>query len=65
MDDNFHPIDFECSSCKETFRSSRPKEFVRCKCGESFVDQAIHYTRYGGKAKVRENKDEDSKKNID
>lgn len=45
---NFNPVKCQCTICESVIVSSYPGEFVRCECGKSFVDQTIHYGRYGG-----------------
>lgn len=49
---NFNPEIFQCTDCEGTMRSSYPGQFVRCSCGNSFVDQTMHYGRYGGSARA-------------
>lgn len=45
---NFNPEKAQCGICESVMVSSYPGEFVRCKCGASFVDQTHYYGRYGG-----------------
>jgi hypothetical protein len=45
---DFNPEKSQCGICESVIVSSYPGEFVRCKCGASFVDQTYHYGRYGG-----------------
>lgn len=49
---NFNPELFQCTSCLSIMKSSYPGQFVKCECGESFVDQTVHYGRYGGNARA-------------
>jgi hypothetical protein len=45
---DFNPEKSQCGICESVIVSSYPGQFVRCKCGASFVDQTYHYSRYGG-----------------
>jgi len=44
----FKPDKYYTKCCKSILFSSRPGEFVRCKCGKVAVDQTKHYTRVIG-----------------
>lgn len=37
-----------CASCKDEIQSRSRHDFVRCKCGDSFVDGGLDYSRFGG-----------------
>jgi hypothetical protein len=47
----FSPELCQCSICDTILRSEYPGQFRQCECGESFVDQTPHYSRYGGAVK--------------
>lgn len=47
---NFNPELFQCGICEGKMKSSYPGQFSRCNCGKSFVDQTVHYGRFGGAA---------------
>lgn len=49
---NFDPSKCQCKICESVIMSKYPGEFVRCKCGASFVDQTHHYGRYGGSVQL-------------
>jgi hypothetical protein len=38
----------QCTSCGDVVESKHRHDFVRCKCGESFLDGGDEYSRYGG-----------------
>jgi CXCXC repeat len=44
----FNPPTCQCKKCDTVLRSRWEGHFVRCECGESFVDQTRYYSRYGG-----------------
>lgn len=44
----------KCLRCEDEIRSAYPGNFVRCKCGESFVDWNGYYIRCGGAISVLE-----------
>lgn len=48
---DFNPPLCQCLICDTKLKSSYQGEFVSCECGESFVDQTAHYSRYGGSAR--------------
>jgi hypothetical protein len=48
---DFNPPTAQCLDCLDLIRSSYSGEFVKCKCGNSFVDQTLYYSRYGGNIK--------------
>lgn len=52
----------ECEVCNDVMESTRPGDFVGCKCGQSFVDTDRWFPnlhRYGGYAKdVKKDKNE-------
>ena len=37
----------QCKICKDIIESTHRHDFVRCKCGEIFVDGGIDYLRRG------------------
>jgi len=37
-----------CLECKDIIESTHRHDFVRCKCGKSFLDGGEHYMRAGG-----------------
>jgi len=47
----FNPPTCQCTTCDTVLRSRWEGHFVRCECGESFVDQTRYYSRYGGNVK--------------
>jgi hypothetical protein len=56
----FKPHKYQCTDCEDIIFSSRPGEFVTCKCGAISVDETLYYTRWIGQInKFRELKDED------
>jgi len=38
----------QCGTCLEVLQSKWSGHFDSCFCGDSFVDQTYHYSRYGG-----------------
>jgi hypothetical protein len=52
---NFNPELLQCSECDSRLQSQYPGQFVQCECGKSYVDQTIHYGRYGGKVDTIQN----------
>jgi hypothetical protein len=38
----------QCTSCGDVVESKHRHDFVRCKCGKSFLDGGDEYSRYGG-----------------
>lgn len=38
----------KCRSCNDVIQSMSNHDYVRCKCGESFVDGGSYYCRMGG-----------------
>ncbi len=44
----FKTVKYIALCCRDNIHSSYEGEFVRCKCGNGFVDQTSHYTRIGG-----------------
>jgi hypothetical protein len=44
----FNPPKYLAKCCNTIIFSTRPGEFVQCKCGECYVDQTPYYTRGGG-----------------
>ena len=46
----FEPELYFCGICNGKMKSAWQGQFVRCECGESFVDQTNYYYRWGGKA---------------
>lgn len=52
---------YRCKSCKDVIFSRWPRDFCRCKCGKSFVDMGVGYSRIGGEAEpYNENDQEDN-----
>jgi hypothetical protein len=49
---NFNPELFQCTMCESKLKSAYPGQFVGCECGQSFVDQTVHYGRYGGSVRA-------------
>ena len=45
---DFSPELCQCTLCGSYLRSRWVGEFVMCECGQSFVDQTVYYSRYGG-----------------
>ncbi len=39
---------FICVYCESIVQSKYPGQFIRCKCGKSFVDETHYYCRSGG-----------------
>jgi len=37
-----------CLECRDIIESKHRHDFVRCKCGKSFLDGGEHYIRAGG-----------------
>jgi hypothetical protein len=37
----------QCRKCGDVIQSKHRHDFVRCKCGEIFVDGGSEYLRYG------------------
>ncbi len=48
MSKGFKPMKYLAKCCNTIIFSTRPGEFVSCKCGECYVDQTPYYTRVGG-----------------
>lgn len=42
----------ECTKCKDGLVSNNRHDFVRCSCGESFLDGGTEYIRSGGPIKL-------------
>jgi len=48
-----------CAMCGDVIESKHRHDFVRCKCGESFLDGGDDYTRWGGRLIFRAYADDD------
>jgi hypothetical protein len=46
----FNPQLCQCRKCESKLQSAYPGQFVSCECEDSFVDQTIWYSRWGGSA---------------
>ena len=43
-----------CTACGDTIQSMYRHDFVKCSCGETFVDGGDAYLRCGGKVEMNE-----------